>query len=59
MISVNAQCESTTRCSVNHSNVTLFAHAFNLVVVAGTVIKCSIVLQTGICVVDKVSFPPS
>ena len=33
------------------------APAFNLIV-AGTVIKCLIVLQIGICVREKVSFAP-
>ena len=45
---MHTQCESMTRCSVHHSNVTLlWRNALNLIV-AGTVIKCSIVLQTGI-----------
>ena len=33
------------------------AHALNLIV-AGLVIKCSIVLQIGMCVRDKVRFAP-
>ena len=52
---MHAQCESSTLLRTSLRRHDFMAHALNLIV-AGIVIKCSIVLQIGICVREKVMF---
>ena len=50
---MHAQCENMMGCSVHHSKYhDYMAHALDLIV-AGNVIRCSIMLQIGICVREK------